>query len=223
MKYLLGSATVAATALLAMAGTSSAEGWGFDIHFAPADYSACDGLDDQAITCDDIDPVGAEFTEQFAWIVAWGWENAPEWPEGEGIGGVLYSVRYPKDTTITGWSLCTGGSQILVDNPVDGTWPQSETGMAATWAGGGFDSATGFAKVGFLVVADGSFGTLEIVPHVTTETVQMSSPGTDPTTIDVTDLGWGRGDIDGTEGDTYVVCAKVPTATTSWSAIKSMY
>lgn len=225
MKVLLRVAT-AAVALVSVAGTASAEGgtYGFEIHMAPADYSGCTGIVDADLDCGSIDPVGEEFTEQFAWVIAWGWENSAEWPEGAGIGGVQFAVRYPKDVSITGWSLCSGGSEIPVDNPVDGTWPQSETGIAATWSGGEYMSTSGFAKVGFLVVSDGSFGTLEIVPHVTTDLVEITSgPSGGLTTIVAGEGSWGRADVDGTEGDTYVVCAKVPTESTTWSAIKSMY
>jgi hypothetical protein len=219
--------TLMAAAAAVTAGTAIAEGYGFEIHITQADYSACDGVDDTALDCDSINPDGQVDlgTQQFAWIVAWGWENSEIWPDppNDKLGGALFAVRYPKDVLVSGWNLCTGGAGIPVDNGVDGTWPQSDTGLAVTWAGGAYDSPSGFAKVGFLVIEDGSFGLLEIVDHVQAETIQLASGPMTPVEITVGPEGRGVADVDGTLGGSVKVCDKVPTRSTTWSAIKSMY
>lgn len=80
----------------------------------------------------------------FVWIVASDLDGF-----ATGIGLVEWGVEYDAGVNVTGWQLCTGGSQI----PQEG-WPASGTGNAVTWQFGCYEPEGSNARAGFFTVSD---------------------------------------------------------------------
>jgi len=198
--------------------------YGITFHMTPTDYSGCGGVDDDLLTCETTDPSGGTGS-QFLWVLAYGWREAPDWPADRPLGGILFAVHYPPSVTMSGWSLCTGGSEIAVDNPVDGTWPESDTGLAATWPGSAYDPDSGFAKVGYLVVDEGSVGPVEVTEHAIKPVVQLVSGPPEFVTANVPPAGWSIADVDGSTGTGCRSCLIPPTPVraTSWAGVKAAF
>lgn len=198
--------------------------YGIALHMTPSDYSGCNGVDDDLLSCEVTDPSGGS-GQQFLWVIAYGWREVPDWPEDQALAGVLFAVHYPPSVTISGWNLCTGGAQIPVDNPVDGTWPQSDTGLVATWAGGAYNPASDYAKVGFLVVDEGSVGAVEVTEHASKPVVQLAAGPKGFSPFDVPPAGWSIADVDGTTGTACRSCVMSPTPveSTTWGGVKAAY
>jgi hypothetical protein len=228
MRKLVTASLVGLSAALTIASSASASNpWGFVIHTTPASYSSCP-VDDATLTCESIDEVGdGSLPLQFVWIIAYGWNQIPGWPmvpSERGIGGAQFGVVYPIDVTVTGWTLCTAGSEIPQNDPVLGiTWPDSDSGNAVTWSGGEYYSASGFAKVGFFGVSQGSVGRLTVVGDPRIAEAQIAAG--DGTAFNVPPAAYSSADIDGSNPDDgRKACEElVPVAEVSWGKIKSMF
>jgi hypothetical protein len=119
----------------------------------PPSYSGCgdpdyDRLD--TLACSDLgsSPLAGP---AFVWIVVTDRDGFPG-----GIGGIQYGIEYDR-VEVTGWSLCTGGSDI----PMSG-WPASGSGNASTWSRGCRDMAETTTRIGFLSVASADSGVIEV-------------------------------------------------------------
>jgi hypothetical protein len=142
----------------------------------------------------------------FIWVVA---SRTGGYPDG--IGGIQYGIEH--DLAIQGWTLCTGGAEI----PQDG-WPDSGTGTAATWEGGCYSSPGENAMVGFASVADGSLGNLQITGDPRLPEPQALWADCSAVEYEICPAALGSMDVARCES-----CVGLPTQTTSWGAIKSLY
>ena len=79
----------------------------------------------------------------YVWVIV---SRNDGWPDG--IGAAQFGIEY--DAAVAAWTLCTGGSEIPVDD-----WPQSGAGLAATWAGGCYDvdeNDDGMTTIGWFTI-----------------------------------------------------------------------
>ncbi len=197
--------------------------YGFLLHMEAPDYANCGIVNDNTVTCDDIMPDGADIGLQFAFVLAYGWEDIPGWPASRGIGACQFGIVYDEDVVVSGWTLCTGGSEIPQNDPLLGSWPESETGNAITWESGEYFQSNGFAKVGFFVVAADSFGRMTVNPDPRIGDALIAAG--DATVYPIGGEGWSSADIAGDgAGDGRRACDEAtPVQNASWSAIKSLY
>jgi len=214
------------TTLLATTSVNAGGLAGLVIHMSPADYSGCDLLVDDELVCEAIDAIGVETGPQHAWIIAYGWSGLDGWPAELGIGSAGFGVAYPPNAIVTDWTLCTGGSQIPVDDETYGTWPASGTGILVSWPEGGHETLYGFAKIGYLSVAEDSFGKLEIVPHPVLGRAELAAPPPADTTWEIPPAWFSTADIDGlVPDDGWKSCNGFPppVVTSSWARVKALY
>jgi len=95
-----------------------------------------------------------------------------------------------------------------------------------TWSGGAHFSASGFAKVGFFILGEGSFGRMTIAPDVRTDDVSFSTDAGHGADIFVCPpASYSSVDVDGTfPDDGRKACSEpVPVEETTWSHLKSLY
>jgi hypothetical protein len=233
MRKLVTGSLVSWSAALLVAGTATAiSPYGFVLHMTPASYSSCGGLDDATLTCDPltgIDPVGdGTLPQQFAWLIAYGWEDIVGWPEHEGsprgIGAAQFGIHYDIDVVVAGWTLCTGGAEIPQNDPVLGiTWPDSDSGNAVTWVPVDYYSPSGFAKIGFFAIPPGSVGRLTVVADPRIGEAQIAAG--DATVFTVPPAAYSSADVDGSNPDNGRAACRdmVPVEQVTWGRIKSMF
>ncbi len=218
--------------VVAKADPGAIDKYTIDVHFQPPSYLGCTegAVADAALNCDVLNPVAidvGEFTPNFAWLIA---GSIPEGtgPGAEGgIGGLQFGLEYPETVFLGGgFTLCTGGSEIPQDD-LDGTWPESGTGNAVTWAGGCYlvtDNPDGVTKIGFIPINPGSTGFLFVRgdPRIG----EAQAAGCDAITFRICRqlLGCGQTEPGGPPGEIRCggFCA-IPIVESSWGQIKSAY
>jgi hypothetical protein len=82
----------------------------------------------------------------FLWVVMTEMLGFPQ-----GLGGIQFGIEYGPGVSVNGWTLCTGGSETSEDG-----WPASGMGNAVTWPVGCYEPPDTNAKIGYLVLEDGS-------------------------------------------------------------------
>jgi len=213
-------------AVLAAASVASASNpFGFVLHMTPATYSGCATIDDATLTCEGIDVQGdSAAPQQFAWLIAYGWTTIPGWPTEpvvRGIGGAEFGIHYPAEVAVQGWTLCTGGSEIP-QNDALGVWPASETGNAVTWTGGEYTQPSGFAKIGFFAVPQGSTGRMTVMGDPRIDRAEIAAADTQ--IFLVPPAAYSSADIDESTDEGRAACREdVPVQEASWGKIKSMF
>jgi len=188
-----------------------------NVLITPASYSGCTDAQFNFIdegVCADLSSTGTGGFG-FLWIVA-----SREGGFGGGIGGAQFGMTH--SVAASGWTLCTGGSEIP-----EGGWPASGTGNAVTWSGGCYQSPGGNAKIGFLAVNPDNGGSIAITgdPRVAGEAI-WADCATDlwrvcPQFLGSDDLASGTSPScgDASTGS----CEVVPVRETTWGGVKSLF
>lgn len=148
----------------------------------PPSYSGCgdpafDELDERS--CPDLgsDPVAGP---AFVWVMLSERDSFPG-----GIGGLQIGVEY-EGVDVSGWSLCTGGTDIP-----DATWPGSGSGDAMTWAGGCHDVRGTSTRVGYFTVKSGDTGTMRLTADPRIEATTWAECDTRTFVVPPGNLGGG--------------------------------
>jgi hypothetical protein len=203
-----------------------------NIDFNPPSYSGCadPGLNDSALSCGAIDNDLNDYdgAPNFGWLLVGGIPEGTGGGAPGGIGGIQFGISYDETFVVGSWTLCTGGSQIPQDDLM-GTWPESGTGNAATWAGGCHlvdQNPDGLTAIGFLEVDANSNGVIDIMgdPRIG----EALAADCAASALRICDQLLGRGFAFGGgeragEGVTCGFMCAVPTRSTSWGAIKSLF
>jgi hypothetical protein len=220
-------AAIAGTALLATSALAESPA-GIVVHMTEADFSqgGCPLLVDEELACESIEPIGDGSVEQFAWLIAYGWDSLEGWgDESVGLGGVTLGVTYPPETQVLGWVSCADFA-IPLDDQLIGTWPESDTGIALVFSGSnGYDPTSGFATLGFLRIEAGSSGRLAVTRHAAAQVDAVQFVSSDDTTFEIPVEGFSSADIGGdvvSNGERTCESA-IPTVETSWSRIKTLF
>lgn len=173
-----------------------------DVLFDSIDSGDCSGL-----TSDGVDGTA------FVWIVA----SREGGFNGGGVGGAQFGVEHTGVET-TGWTLCTGGSEIP-----EGTWPASGSGNAVTWGGGCYDPAGSAAKIGFFGVNNGATGTMAVTADPRIAEALWAS--CDQTTYDICGDNLGGAELaSGTTPGCGDLCeGGTPTEGVTWSQVKALF
>lgn len=186
-----------------------------NFHLTEASYSGCsDGRWDEIDggECPDLDLTGRTGTA-FLWIVA-----GSDDPLIDGVGGIQVGISHT-DAAITGWSLCTGGSEIAGDG-----WPASGTGNAVTWADGCYEPVGGHqARVGFLGLDDAETGQFALVNDPRIDQALLADCSTETSLICPDNLGHFDATDEYNEPACYVICGDLPVRTGSWGAVKALF
>ena len=170
MRFATGLVCLAAVSLLA--GPASAEDFAFpysiSFHMGSPTYSGCaeGSMADGLLSCGMVNVDGADFgpyTPVFCWFLVGGVpENIGGLGEPGGIGGIQFGIMYEPTVRPSGWTLCTGGSEIP-QNDLDGVWPAAGTGNAMTF-GGGCSAVTanvdGMTRLGFMPLTPADTGAM---------------------------------------------------------------
>jgi len=211
---------VALVALAALVPATAAQAQELDalatmnLHLTQPSYSGCadaafDGID--AGTCTSLASAAVDGAA-FLWVVA-----SREGGFAGGIGGAQFGLDHT-GVDPTGWSLCTGGSEIP-----DGTWPASGSGNAVTWGGGCYTSAGANAMIGFLAVPNGATGSASVTPdHRILDTLWADCT---PDTYGICEDNLASADL---AGGTLPVCGDqcdvgTPVDEVSWGHVKSLF
>lgn len=226
-RFAMGLATVVIAAGAAQG--NEAYPYSINTHFSFPSYSGCAeaAVADGALNCGIIDTDANDYgpgQPNFVWILV---GNVPP-GTGPGADGGIGGIQFGMDHSIQilSWALCTGGSEIPQDD-LQGTWPASGTGNAITWGGGCklvTDNDEGLTRVGYLTVAPGA-GQVAIAgdPRIGGQ-AQAAECNTNSIRICTQALGAGDAVVGGGGGrSTCGYKCTVPTETTSWGSLKSIY
>jgi hypothetical protein len=187
-------------------------GANMNLHITAPTYGGCGDFadfDNQNPNCGDLGSA-AFGGAAFLWVVA-----SHESGYTNGLGGVQFGISY-SGVAVSGWALCTGGSEIP-----EGTWPDSGTGNACTWAQGCYNPTGEVAKVGYLAVGDGASGTVAITFDPRIDDAQY----TDCSSTLISMCAPILADADLANG-TSPFCTDeclIPIQESSWGMIKSIY
>jgi len=222
---------VAIAALWLVTADARADDFAYTLtwHFTPPSYSGCGDfiVSDGAISCEILDPDFNDLGGQpnFCWAMV------GQVPKGTGpgapggVGGVQFGIDYDPTVLLSGWTLCTGGSEIPQDDP-EGTWPAPGTGNAVTWSGGCYlvtENDDGLTRIGYLTIDAASSGYLffGVDPRIG----DAMGAGCDAATRAICGDMMGIADttIDGEGENTCRAKCGVPVASTSWGRIKALY
>jgi hypothetical protein len=134
-----------------VAGAARGDEPTLSIHLAPASYSGCGAVDADTMSCGDLVTSGDNAGSQFGFVVMSG---------RSGVAGVQFGVEYDAEVSVSGWTLCTGGLQIPEED-----WPDSGTGLAATWDGTEYPSGPdSLVVVGYFTFEAASTGSATLTP-----------------------------------------------------------
>jgi hypothetical protein len=204
--------------------------FGFVLHMEDTDASGfgdCTTVDDSALECALIVDSGTQVvTFKKLWIIVYGWESAPGWPAGRGLGGAEVALTFDEQVVfpVGIWTLCNAGLSI----PESG-WPTTpDTGVRVAWPGDdGYVQTSQFAKVGFVVLQPGSDGRATIAPgSVGVRIASAGGPqGEPPVVVDVPGAGWSSADVAGSNpSDGRRACDEaVPVESSTWGRLKAVY
>ena len=174
--------------LLALALSLPALAWGdadrdghLNLLVAAPTYSGCadpqyawiDSSDCADLTSDAIDDPAV------IWVVA---SRNGDFPGG-GIGSTEFGISYDA-VPVTGWTLCTGGSETPT-----ATWPDSGEGTTITWPGDCYDPVGTNARIGYFTVSDGDTGTISVTVHPVTTTANYIDCSSDTHELCAANLG----------------------------------
>jgi hypothetical protein len=217
---------VIATALFVTVGTvttqSAAQPLDTDVninlHMTQADYSGCATFDDaDFVTCDDLASAPPASVDLFVWAAV-----SREDVFDDGIGGIEFGIFYGDSVLVQGWTLCTGGLEIPMDDPELGTWPASGTGNAMTWFNGCYVPPHEVAKIGFFSLVAFSGGPMQIIPDV--RVGQALYVDCDGTLFEICEGNLGGATVpDGSTPTCGNHCGVTPVRETSWGQLKSLF
>jgi len=148
----------------------------------PPSYSGCgdpafDELDERS--CPDL---GAEplAGPAFVWVMLSERDSFPG-----GIGGIQFGIEH-EGVDVSGWTLCTGGTDIAGLG-----WPGSGSGNAATWVGGCHDVEGTSTRVGYFTVTSGDAGTIQLTEDPRIGAATWAECDTRSFTVPAVNLGGG--------------------------------
>lgn len=113
----------------------------------------------------------------FAWIVL---------SDGESFAGGLSTARFGIEHTalVTGWSLCTGGTETP-----EAAWPDSGSGNAVVFGDGCIDPPGENVRIGYFELSDASTGVLRLASDPRTGTAAYGQCTPDETCLCAGNLG----------------------------------
>jgi hypothetical protein len=115
------------------------------LHIVPANFLAeCETVDPSGLTCSDLIAVGNPTDFQFAFVLIAGMP---------GVAAARFGIEYSPSVRVTGWTNCTGGSEIL-----EGNWPASGTGIAKAWLCSSGEGTDSLSVLGYFTILPGSTG-----------------------------------------------------------------
>jgi len=206
---------VAAAVLIPATAQSQDTLANMNLHITGPSYAGCEDAAFDGIDAGDCSGLASDAIDgtAFVWIVA----SREGGFSGGGVGGAQFGIEHT-GVDATGWTLCTGGSEIP-----EGSWPASGSGNAVTWGGGCYDPAGSAAKVGFLGVNNGATGTIAIIADPRIAEALWAS--CDQTTFDICGDNLGGAQLD---AGTTPVCGDAceggtPTEGVTWSQVKSLF
>jgi len=230
IRRILSGSVLVAVATAAPAVGGDVDSYSLIYHMAAPSFSGCNdpAVADAALSCSAIDPDANDYSGQpnFMWVLVGAVPEGVGPGAPGGIGGVQFGIAYDFDVAPSGWTLCSGGSEIQQDN-LEGTWPESGTGNAITFGGGCklvTENSDGVTRVGFFNVT-ATTGTAWFVPDPRTGVAEAADCDTSPTIL-CKALYSSTADavIDGGGGFSAcgISCTN-PTRTSTWGDLKGLY
>lgn len=200
---------------------------GVVIHMTEADFSqGCARIDDASLACADVQVVGNSTTNQFAWILAYGWNTLPGWGGDDvGLSAAAFAVSYPPQTTVLNWTGCTD-LEIPLQDELIGDWPDPDTGIAVAFGiPGGYNPESRFATLGFLLIQSGSSGRMRIVRHAAQLIDAVQFVSSEDLPFDIPAAGHSAADVGGDmPSNGQRTCeGTIPLEKTSWGRVKAAF